>query len=549
MVSLWAATLCCLFAIVLEASGLTLKTRAEGGDDGADDDDDGVSIATQRKTRKKGGFDVGGHGKGLKKLSSDGVIDMLKAMDPSLGSMDDAPADAHVVGSGDSQEIGDIGDPEDVKAKPAHDTKPGELDQPLDSLVASPPAPTAALPTASLLQDARPTPLPVSGPPATTAPLPRASLLQDTQPAPVPVVLPAVPTLQLAPVASNSGLSQSLAVMRHNMDMLMGQVATVGAPPPIAVPVSGAPSPVVDANAGAFEARLEQVQQSFAAEEQKLEGKVEELRNENHEMRRELQGQSQEIQNLEHSQGVLGTVRKSMAAQKSNTSAYAAKPWDVTFIVHLDGKAGGKQDSFTVRVHPEWAPEGAKRFQDIVQKRLLQDARFFRVLPGFMVQFGIPGLPEVAAHWRTKGIPDDPVKKSNTRGMMSFAMSGKNTRTTQVFINYANNAFLDEKGFSPFAEVLADGMDVVDKIQRRYRERPDQGKIQKEGNAYLAQYFPQLSFIGHVDSTLSQSMNAAGFIQKSSAAVDAHDDSDQHHQAFRFGGIATFFHHKVARGE
>jgi len=109
----------------------------------------------------------------------------------------------------------------------------------------------------------------------------------------------------------------------------------------------------------------------------------------------------------------------------------------------------------------------------------------------------------VAASWVQKRIQDDPVTQSNTPGMMTFAMSGKNSRTTQMFINYANNDFLDKQGFSPFAEVLGDGMDVVKKIQSQYRERPNQGKVQHEGNAYLMKHFPKLSFVGHVDSALT----------------------------------------------
>jgi len=183
--------------------------------------------------------------------------------------------------------------------------------------------------------------------------------------------------------------------------------------------------------------------------------------------------------------------------------AYATVPWDATFSVDLDGKPGGDQSSFTVRVHPEWSPEGAKRFQDIVQSGILADARFFRVVPGFMVQFGIPGNPKVAAEWRQKNIPDDATgKASNKRGMMTFATAGPGTRTTQMFINFADNAFLDGQGFTPFAEVLADGMNVVDKIQSKYQEQPNQGQVQSEGNAYLTKNFPDLSFVSSVAGKL-----------------------------------------------
>mmetsp|Transcript_6414 Transcript_6414/g.11152 ORF Transcript_6414/g.11152 Transcript_6414/m.11152 type:complete len:213 (+) Transcript_6414:96-734(+) len=181
--------------------------------------------------------------------------------------------------------------------------------------------------------------------------------------------------------------------------------------------------------------------------------------------------------------------------------AYATQPWDATFNVDLDGQ--GTMGSFTVRIHPDWAPEGAKRFQDIVDAGILQDARFFRVVPNFMAQFGIPASPDVAANWREKTIPDDPVTKSNTRGMLTFATAGPNTRTTQLFVNFKDNSFLDSQGFAPFAEVLGDGMDVVDRVQKKYGENPNQGKIQSEGNSYLNKHFPDLSFIKDVTSSLA----------------------------------------------
>merc|ERR1719194_127507 len=171
------------------------------------------------------------------------------------------------------------------------------------------------------------------------------------------------------------------------------------------------------------------------------------------------------------------------------------KPYDVTFHLDLDGSAGDKTGDFTVKVHPEWAPMGAKRFQDIINDNLLTEARFFRVVPGFVAQFGIPSKPEVAAVWREKRIDDDPVKVSNKRGTLVFATSGPNSRTTQMFINFNDNANLDSMGFSPFAEVIGDGMNVVDKINPEYGERPNQGEIQMQGNTYLESKFPDIAFI------------------------------------------------------
>jgi peptidyl-prolyl cis-trans isomerase A (cyclophilin A) len=155
---------------------------------------------------------------------------------------------------------------------------------------------------------------------------------------------------------------------------------------------------------------------------------------------------------------------------------------------------------FVVEVHRDWAPNGADRFYNLVKNGFFTDARFFRVISGFMVQFGINGDPKIAAQWRTAAIKDDPVKQSNSRGMITFATGGPNTRTTQVFINYANNARLDSSGFSPFGKVIS-GMEVVDKFYANYGEGqpsgqgPDQGKIQAEGNAYLSRYYPSLDSI------------------------------------------------------
>lgn len=155
---------------------------------------------------------------------------------------------------------------------------------------------------------------------------------------------------------------------------------------------------------------------------------------------------------------------------------------------------------FVIEVRRDWAPNGADRFYNLVKNGFFDEARFFRVISGFMVQFGINGNPAVQRNWRTAAIKDDPVKQSNTPGMVTFATGGPNTRTTQVFINYGNNARLDGQGFSPFGKVVS-GMDVVEKLYAQYGEGapggagPDQSKIQGEGNAYLNRYFPSLDFV------------------------------------------------------
>jgi peptidyl-prolyl cis-trans isomerase A (cyclophilin A) len=160
--------------------------------------------------------------------------------------------------------------------------------------------------------------------------------------------------------------------------------------------------------------------------------------------------------------------------------------------------------SFTVEVHRDWAPLGADRFYNLVKMGWYNDTAFFRVVKGFMVQFGIHGDPAVNTAWRNARIQDDPTgKQSNTKGMVTFAMGGPNTRTTQVFINYADNARLDSMGFPPFGKVV-EGMDVVDAIEGMYGEGapmgrgPSQGKIQSDGNTYLKAEFPKLDYIKSV---------------------------------------------------
>ena len=155
---------------------------------------------------------------------------------------------------------------------------------------------------------------------------------------------------------------------------------------------------------------------------------------------------------------------------------------------------------FVVEVHRDWAPLGADRFFNLVKNGYYDDASFFRVLPGFMAQFGINAKPAVNKVWEPATIKDDPVKQSNKRGYVSFATGGPNTRTTQVFINYGDNSRLDGQGFSPFG-MVTEGMDVVDKLYSGYGEGapggsgPDQGRIQAEGKAYLDKSFPQLDSI------------------------------------------------------
>ena len=149
---------------------------------------------------------------------------------------------------------------------------------------------------------------------------------------------------------------------------------------------------------------------------------------------------------------------------------------------------------FVVEVTRALAPRGADRFYNLVKSGYYDGVRFFRVVPGFVVQFGMHGDPKVQAVWKDARIPDDPVKQTNARGTLVFATSGKNARTTQVFVNFDNNARLDGLGFAPFGRVVS-GMNVVEAINAEYGEAPDQRGIQAYGNAYLAQEFPRLDFI------------------------------------------------------
>jgi peptidyl-prolyl cis-trans isomerase A (cyclophilin A) len=166
------------------------------------------------------------------------------------------------------------------------------------------------------------------------------------------------------------------------------------------------------------------------------------------------------------------------------------------FRVHFDTTKG----PFVVEVQRAWAPRGADRFYNLARLGFFDDVTFFRVIDDFMVQFGIHGDPKVSSAWQFAEIPDDPVKQSNTRGMVTFATRGPNSRTTQVFINYKDNSPLDGQGFAPFGRVV-EGMSVVDQLYSGYGEGaprgagPDQGRAQSEGNRYFRGDFPKLDHI------------------------------------------------------
>lgn len=168
-----------------------------------------------------------------------------------------------------------------------------------------------------------------------------------------------------------------------------------------------------------------------------------------------------------------------------------------TYNVKFDTSVG----EFVVKVTRAWAPNGADRFFNLVKNGFYDEARFFRAVPNFMVQFGLNANPNVSKVWQSARIPPDKVTQSNKKGFITFAMGASpDTRTTQVFINFRNNTNLDGMGFAPFGEV-ASGIEVVDKIYTGYGEGaprgggPPQGRVAAEGNAYLIKSFPKMDYI------------------------------------------------------
>ncbi len=149
---------------------------------------------------------------------------------------------------------------------------------------------------------------------------------------------------------------------------------------------------------------------------------------------------------------------------------------------------------FVVEVTRAWAPLGADRFYNLVRNHFYDSAGIFRVVPGFVTQFGIPARPEIGKGWAEAKIPDDPVSQSNLTGTITFATAGPNTRTTQVFINLADNARLDGMGFAPFGKVV-EGFDVVGKFYNGYGDRMDQQRLTNEGKAFLDKNYPLLDSI------------------------------------------------------
>jgi len=178
---------------------------------------------------------------------------------------------------------------------------------------------------------------------------------------------------------------------------------------------------------------------------------------------------------------------------KSSTEEFAPVPNEKApdhFKVRFDTTKG----NVLLQIERAWAPIGVDRFYSLVKTGYLNGDRFFRVVPKFIIQFGLNPDPKLTARWRQANLQDDPVRESNMRGTISFATAGPSTRTTQLFINTNDNERLNSSGFAPFGRVI-DGMAVVDQIFAGYGEAPDQKRIENEGNAYLEKEFPNLDYI------------------------------------------------------
>lgn len=196
------------------------------------------------------------------------------------------------------------------------------------------------------------------------------------------------------------------------------------------------------------------------------------------------------------------TVPSLAAAQapdpaKLKTPAALTEKAPDTYKARFDTSKG----VFVITVTRAWAPLGADRFYNLVKNGFYDEARFFRVIDGFMAQIGMHADPAVQRAWTSARLPDDPVKESNKRGYVTFAHAGANSRTTQFFINFGDNgASLDKQGFPPFGQVTT-GMDVVEKLYSGYGDGaprgrgPAQGQITAEGNAYLVKEFPRLDYV------------------------------------------------------
>ncbi len=202
----------------------------------------------------------------------------------------------------------------------------------------------------------------------------------------------------------------------------------------------------------------------------------------------------------------LNEEEKNMQNQKvieNNSTENLAKDFEIIPPEQMPEKAPDifkvrfecSNGSFTVECYKEWAPIGVEHFYDLLKVKFYDEARFFRVVPGFVVQFGIAGNPQLNMKYGEKTIKDDPVKHSNLKGTITYAKTSlPNSRSTQLFINLNDNIRLDSMGFAPIGRVI-EGMDVVERINPKYGEMPDQTMIKLQGNTYLERMFPELDYI------------------------------------------------------
>jgi peptidyl-prolyl cis-trans isomerase A (cyclophilin A) len=173
-----------------------------------------------------------------------------------------------------------------------------------------------------------------------------------------------------------------------------------------------------------------------------------------------------------------------------DAAAVPAGPAPDSFRVTFETSRG----PFVVEALRGWSPNGVDRFHALTRAGFFDENRFFRVIPGFIAQFGLNDKPKVNELWDARPIPDDPVRHGNLRGTITFATEGPNTRSHQLFVNLADNPRLDKLGFTPIGRVVS-GMEVVDSIYAGYEEEPSQRMIQRLGNSYLARMFPKLDYV------------------------------------------------------
>lgn len=160
--------------------------------------------------------------------------------------------------------------------------------------------------------------------------------------------------------------------------------------------------------------------------------------------------------------------------------------FDVTFRTN--------KGTFVVRAVRDWAPRGADRFYQLAGEGFFDDNRFYRVLPGYIAQFGASDDRARNEYWEANPLQDDPSREKNLRGTLSFAFLHQNGRTHQLFVNLKDNPGLDRDGFVPIGRVVQ-GMAVVDSLYDEYGDDPKYQLVATQGNRYLARMFPKLDYI------------------------------------------------------